>query len=109
MPFFEARKIRINALDVGGDRPAVAPRHGADLEVLLDRLTRKRAAPLRHVRNTKPHDVLGGATVDRLSLEADLARGPAHAGERTQGRGLAGAVRAEQGGNAAVLDREPKC
>ena len=97
----QAREIAVDALDVGGDLAAVAARHGADLQVLLDGLARERAAALRHMRDAEPHDVFGRACRDRLAVEADLAVGAAHAGERAQRGGLAGAVRAEQRGDAA--------
>src|SRR4029077_17010670 len=103
---FQARKIAVDALDVGRDRATAAARHGSNLQVLFDGLARERAAALRHMRDAEPHDVLGGAPTDRRSVEAYLAGGAAHAGERAQRGGLARAVRAEQGGDAAVLDRQ---
>ena len=51
-------------------------------------------------------DVLGRATGQRLATEADRAFGAAHAADRPQRRCLAGAIGAEQGGDAALRDIE---
>ena len=57
--------------------------------------------------DAEPHDVLGRLAVDPLAGEADLA-GAAHhhVADRAQRRGLAGAVGAQERGDAAFLDRE---
>src|SRR5581483_3297650 len=104
----EAREIAIDPVDVVSDRAAAAACHRADLEILLDGLAGKSAAALRHMRDAEPHDVFGGAAVDRLVVEANAPLRAAHAGERAQRRGLAGAVRAEQRRDAAFVDAERK-
>ena len=66
----------------------------------------KRAAPFRHMGDAEPHDVLGRPAGDALAVEADVAAGPDHAAQRAQRGGLAGAVGAEQGDDAALVERE---
>ena len=58
--------------------------------------------------DAEPHDVLGRLAVDALAGKADLAgRKPYHhVAEGAQGRGLAGAVGAQERGDAALLDRK---
>ncbi len=57
--------------------------------------------------DAEPRDRLGRLAVEALAGEADLA-GDAdhHVADRAQQRGLAGAVRAEQRGDAALGDAE---
>src|SRR6185503_5113417 len=86
---------------------AVAAPDRAEPEVLLDGEPQERAAALRHVADAEPDDVLGGAAVDALAAEPDLAaRADAHVADRAQRRGLAGAVGAEQRDHAALVDLE---
>src|SRR5258707_15572522 len=103
-----AGKIPIGAFDVGRDSSAVAPRHGPDLEVFLDGLGDEGAASLRYVGNAKSHDVFGRPSRQRLAAEPNVSGGVHHAGNCAQGCGLAGAIGAEQGGDATFGDLKIK-
>ncbi len=79
---------------------------GAELQIFLDRELHEGAAPVRHMGDAAAGDVFGLLAVDPLALEMDRAFRAHHAGDRAQGRGLAGAIGAENGGNAARFERE---
>ena len=66
----------------------------------------ERAAAVGNVRHAHAHDVLGGTAVDARAGKVHFAFGAHHCAERAQGRGLARAVRAEQRGDRAFLQRE---
>ena len=102
----EARKMRVDLLDIGGDPGFVAAGHRAELQILLDRDAQKRAAPFRHMRDPEPHDVLGGPAGDRPPVETDLAICPHHAAERAQHGRLARAIGAEQRADVPLADVE---
>ena len=102
----QPREIAVDALDIGGDAGAVAARHGAELQVLLDRHAAEGAAPFRHMGDAEPRALLRRFSGERLAGEDDLAGGLDHAGQRAQRRGLAGAVGAEKGGDVALDDVE---
>jgi hypothetical protein len=55
------------------------------------------------MRDAKAGDVFGCDFFDRLAVEFDGAAPAQHAADRTQQGGLACAVRAEDGGDAALL------
>src|SRR5690606_14014678 len=77
----------------------------ADAEVLLDGEAAKRAAPLRDVPEAEPGDrPAPPARQDLLPVQPRAARGGDHPGERAQQGGLARPVRAEDDGDAALLD-----
>src|SRR5207249_4546590 len=67
---------------------------------------RERPAPLRHVGDPQPDDVLGRPAGDLLRVEADLARRPDHAAHGAQTRRLAGTLGPEDPRDPAVLDGE---
>ena len=58
------------------------------------------------MRNAEPHDVFRSAARDGFSLKYDVSMCAAHAGERAQRRGLARPIGAEQGRDAAFVDRQ---
>ena len=62
-----------------------------------------RAEPRDPDLDAEPDDILGGTVGDRDAVEEDVASCPHHAAQRPQGCGLAGAVGAEQGDDAAFL------
>jgi hypothetical protein len=88
------------------DAVAIAAGVGAELEVLLGGQLEKGAAPVGHVGDAAARDLLGLASVDAARAERDLALHAHHAADRAQRRGLAGAIGAEDGGDAAFVDRE---
>src|SRR5260370_7287835 len=96
----------VDKLDVGGDAGAVTTGHRAELQVLLNGDAQKCAAPLRDMGNPETRDVLGRPAGDAPAVKADVAASANHAAERAQHRCLAGAVGAEQGAHAALIDRE---
>ena len=105
-PFGEPRKEAEHAIEI---RPEVLPigaHMSPEAEILLDREIDKRAAPVRHVRDSKTRDVLRRQRADRAAAKPDVARAPDEPAERPQDRRLAGAVGAEHRGHAAVLDLE---
>src|SRR5882757_11183498 len=106
MPFLQHREVLVHALDIGDDVLLVAAGDGAELEVFLHRHGGEGAAALRHMRDAEPHDVFGGAVAERRALEFDRAGGAHHVADRAQRRGLAGAVSAEQRGQAALVESE---
>src|SRR5207237_6448519 len=61
---------------------------------------------LGHMRNPEPDDVLGGAPRQSRALELDRAGRAHHVADRAERGGLAGAVGAEQGGEAAFVEGE---
>ena len=105
-PLPQNREVSEHALHVGGHRFAVAAGIGAKHQVVLDREAGEGAAPVGHVRDAAPHDFLGRLAVDRRAVEDDFAGHLDHAAHRAQRRGLAGAVGAEDGRDAAPADRE---
>src|SRR4051794_40150163 len=65
----------------------------------------ERSASIRHMADAQPRDVLGLPAVDAATAEQDFAPDAyPHIADRAQDRGLAGAVGAEQGGDAAFGD-----
>ena len=85
---------------------AVAARVGAELEVLLDRQVMKVPRPSRHMGDAEPHDVFGGTAVERLAVERISPVVRTMSQIARSGRGLAGAVGAEQRRDAAFVDVE---
>ncbi len=78
-------------------RSAARRRAAAELEVLLDAQVGEDPPSLHAVRDAQPYHLVRLAAVDPLAAEADLARrSPEHAAEAARGRGLSGAVGAEQ-------------
>jgi hypothetical protein len=96
----------INPLYIAEDLDSAAPRHRAELKVLLDGHPSEGPTPLRHMRDAKTHDVLGGAAGKSVVAEPDLAAAANYAAERAQRRRLTGAVGAEQGDDAALAERK---
>src|SRR5262249_36787705 len=97
----EPRKIAIGAFHVGGDCGAAAPRHGADLKVLLNGLAHEGAAALRHMSDAEAGNILDGPAGQRTAAEANVSGDTHRARYRAQRRRLAGPVGAEQRGDAA--------
>ena len=58
-PLGEARKEAEHALEVRAHALPVGPHIGAEAQVLLDREVGERAAPVGHMRDAEPRDVLG--------------------------------------------------
>jgi len=59
------------------------------------------------VSHSQDDDLVSRCGVDPLALEQDLsAGGPDEPGDRSQRRGLAGAVGADQGDDLTLVDRE---
>ncbi len=105
-PLLKARKEAEYALEILAHFLPIAAHIGAEAQVLLDGQIGERAAPVRHVRDAETGDVLRRQVADRPPAEANVARAANEPAERSQDRGLAGAVGAEQGRRAAILDRE---
>src|SRR4029077_6058926 len=96
-------KIAVDPLEIVGDAVAILARIGPHHQVLAHREKRKYLAPLRHVAETKPHDLVGFHALDRFAQKFDRALlRIENAGNGFQARGLAGAVGAEQRDDAAA-------
>jgi hypothetical protein len=87
----------------------VAPGVGAQAQVLGNAQLHEGAPALGDVTHAQAHDVLGGPALDARAPERDLAGGLHHAAHGAQGRGLAGAVGAEDRGDPALghLEAQP--
>src|SRR5271166_331467 len=109
----EARKIAIDAVQVAHHRRAAVPaREGAGEQILFDGQMPEAMAAFHDLNRAAPYKVVGGEPVDPFALEQDRALGHLAAfgakevRYRLQGRGLAGAVGAEQRDNAALGRRK---
>src|ERR1035437_6959550 len=100
----QARKIRVDALEILLYRPLVLAHIGAQAQVFFGGEIDESAAAVRNMGDAQAHDVLGRAAVDARAAETDLTRGLHHGAERAQRSRLAGAVGAEQRGDRAVLE-----
>ena len=79
----------------------------AEAQVLLGRELGDHAATLGHVREPAPGDVLDRDTEDLLAVEPHVSAARAlEPGDRAQQRGLARAVGAQHGRDAALIDGE---
>ena len=89
-----------------GERPGTGTSAvGAEQEVLLDREAREQPAPFRHHGDAPPHDLMRGASADRLAVEYHhVVAAWQRARDRAQECGLAGAVGADDGDGLALLD-----
>ncbi len=105
-PLLQDREIAVDHLHVGGDAGFVMPRHGAELKVVLDGLLGEGAAAVGHVGHAEADDVLGLRCDDGFVTQADVAGAAHHAADGAQRGAFAGAVGAEQGGDAAFRDGE---
>ena len=76
---------------------------GAELQVLLGGELEKGAAAIGHVRDAAARNLLGSLAIDAAGVEADFSLRPDHPAHGAQGRGLAGAVGAEDRGDAALV------
>ena len=72
-PLLEAREVAVHALQVRLHGVLVLARVGAEAQVLLGGQVDEGAAAVGHMGDAQAHDVLGGAAVDALAGEADLA------------------------------------
>ncbi len=106
LPFLQARKVAVDHREIVRDAGAVAAGMGAETEILLGGELEESAAAIRHMGDAAACDLLGPAAIDAIGGKDDLAACTHHAADGAQGRGLAGAVGAEDGGDAALLDRE---
>src|SRR5207248_8026877 len=89
-------------------RGPLAARMPSDLDVLEHRHAREELDVLERPRDAPADDPVGRRSQQALAGEGDLARIRAvQAGDQVEERRLAGAVRADQPGNLALLDREP--
>jgi hypothetical protein len=80
---------------------------GADPQVLFHRQLRKDLAPFRDAGNARGNHLVGREPRGLFAVEHHTAGARwRQAEDRTDERGLAGAVRAEQAGDAAGLDRK---
>ena len=100
--FRKPREIGVRPREILRDRAAIAPRIGAERQIFLDCEVDERAAPVRHMRDAEAHDIFGLPGFDATAFEQDCP-GVAHlhVADRTQQRGLAGAIGAKQRGDAA--------
>src|SRR5205085_809764 len=78
----------------------------AHAQVLFGGEVQEGAAPVRHMRDAAAHDVFRWLAVDALTAQRDLALRLDHAADGTQRCRLAGAVRAQDGGDAALAHVE---
>src|SRR5262249_26977410 len=105
----ETRENLVHPLDAVAHLFAVAAAVAAGDEVFLDRQVREYAPAFEHLDDAAAHDLMRRQLIEPLAIELDRALGdpPAlgaeNAGNRLQGRGLAGAVGAEQRRDAALL------
>ena len=107
-PLGEAREIAEHALEIGLARLRRSRAHiGAEPQVLLDGQIGERAAPVRHMRDAEPRDVLrrASAPIGRPRKSISPSRRIIALSARSDRR-LAGAVGAEQRRDAAFLDLE---
>src|ERR671917_1086071 len=96
-----------DAVHVPADAVAVVAVVGAHLQVLADRHAREDLAPLRALGYALLYHVVGGDVLDLLAVEDHLPlAGRQDAVYGAQRRSLPGAVRADQGDDLALLDRE---
>ena len=85
---------------------------GAGKQVLLDREMLEAVPPLHDLDDTLPDQIRGGQRVDALALVEDRSLGhftpfgAQQVGDGLQGRGLAGAVGAEEGDDAPLRQLE---
>jgi hypothetical protein len=102
----EPRKVAEDPLELVPDPLLVLAGVGGNAQVLIDGERREGAAALRHVGDPEPHDLLGRHAAQVLAVEPDRTFGAHHVADGAERRRLAGAVGAQQGGDAAGLDRE---
>ena len=104
----ENREEGKDVFEILAHRGPVAAQIGADIEVLQDRELGEDMPPFRHLTDTPGHDPVRRQTADLLAVKDNAPRHrPHHPGNRHQGRGLAGAVAADQGDDLALVHREP--
>src|SRR4029078_12991821 len=103
----EPREIAVDAIEILRDAIAILARIGPHHQVFADREEREYFAPLRHVAQAQPHDLVGLHALDRLAPKFDrtLLR-IENAGDGLEYRGLAGAVGAEQRDDTAAWHLE---
>ena len=99
-------EIAEHALEIGAPRRLSRRRVGAEPQILLDRQFHERAAAVRHVARRRGRRCPRSPAVDAFAAEADLALRADHAADGAQRGRLAGAVGAEQRGDAALRHRE---
>ena len=104
-PLREPRQLARDLVEVLRDGLAVAAEVRAHLQVLPDRQLAEDAAALGNVRDASPRGRLRAAR-QLLSVEDDRAVARDHARDRAERRRLAGAVRAEQRDDLALVERQ---
>src|SRR5262245_7158543 len=103
-PFGQDGEARVRALEGGLDPALVRAHVGAHLEVLEHGQLREELAALGDVRDPAAHDRLARQPVDALPAKADrAARDRYQPGDALEGRGLAGAVGAEERDDGALV------
>ena len=85
---------------------AVLAQVRADPQVLADGEVAERATPFGHVGDAEGGDLVGPHAADVLAVEDDAAARADGAADRAEGRGLAGAVRAEDADRPAVRNAQ---
>ena len=105
-PLGEAREIAEHPVEVLPDRRSVGADVRSEPQVLFDGQIGEGAASVGHMRDAEARDRLRRQRADRPAAQPYLALAANEAGEGAQRGRLAGAVRAEEGGRAAVLDCE---
>jgi hypothetical protein len=104
----EAREVLVDALDPPGDLAPVGLGVGARDQVLLGGEVLEDAPALEDLHDSTLHHLVGGQPVDAIAVElhralGDLAPlGAEQTRDRLQGGGLAGAVGAQQRGDAPL-------
>ena len=105
LAFLQAREQVEDAVHVLGDAGLVLAQVGPEVEVLTHGHALEALAALRRLRDPERDDLLGRGPRDLLAHELDRARAwRREPGDRAQRRGLPGAVRTDQGDDAALLD-----
>ena len=94
-PLLQAWKVVVDQRKIARDAGPIATGMGAEPQVLLGRELEKGAAAIGYVRDAAARNLLGSLAIDAAGVEADFSLRPDHPAHGAQGRGLAGAVGAE--------------
>ena len=102
--FGKPRKITEDAFEISLQLAPVAADIGAQAQVLFDRQIGEGAAPIWHMGDAEPRDVLWRARVQGASRIFECAFAPDHCTDGAQCRRLAGPIGAKQRSDAPILD-----
>ena len=107
LTLFQTGEKAVNILEVCPDAFGVFPGVCAKVKVLRDGLLGEDSPPLRNLGKTQPDNLVRSDPGQLLAVHL-YASGSRmkQTGNRMHGRGLAGAVRADQGDDLSVLDVE---